>query len=64
MAVGGVLAVLGARVLGALLLDLSPHDPIALGGMSLLLLGVVVVATWLPARRAARVDPARSLRVE
>ena len=64
MLVGGILALLGGRVLRALLLDLSPHDPVALGGVSLLLLGVVVVATWLPARRAARVDPARSLRVE
>ena len=59
-----VLALLAGRVLQALLLDLSPHDPLALGGVSLLLLGVVVVATWLPARRAARVDPARSLRAE
>jgi predicted permease len=64
MVVGGILAILGGRLLRALLLDLSPHDPVALGGVSLLLVGVVMVATWLPARRAARVDPARSLRVD
>lgn len=64
MAVGVALSLLAARGLQTLLLELSPHDPVALGTVSLLLLGVVVLATWIPARRAARVDPARSLRSE
>ena len=51
-------------VLGALLFETSPLDPAALAGAALLLLGVAFGASWGPAGRAARVDPASALRAE
>lgn len=62
--IGGVLSLFFSRLLRALLLDLSPYDPLALGTVSALLLGMVLLAAWIPARRAARLDPAESLRDE
>lgn len=61
---GGVGAVLGARVLGALLFGVEPLDPVTFLLTPLLLLSVVLVSSWLPARRAARVDPLRSLQAD
>lgn len=61
---GAVASIGVGRLVQALLLDLSPFDPLALGSVSVLLLGVVVLAAWIPARRAALVDPAESLRRE
>jgi predicted permease len=52
------------RVLGALLFETNPLDPAALAGAALLLLGVAFGASWGPAGRAARVDPASALRAE
>ncbi|HET7564250.1 MAG TPA: FtsX-like permease family protein, partial [Gemmatimonadaceae bacterium] len=66
--VGLVLGVLGSlaltRVLSRLLFGVSATDPLTFAGVALLLLGVAFLATWLPARRAARVDPAIALRGE
>jgi len=42
----------------------SPFDPVALGSGSLLLAGVATLACWLPARRAARINPTEALRCE
>ncbi|MBC7898229.1 MAG: ABC transporter permease [Cytophagaceae bacterium] len=52
------------RVLGSLLYDTSPTDPVALGMAALLLLAVAFAASWWPAGRAAQVDPAGALRAE
>ena len=44
-----------------------PHpeqDPLTYGGVAALLVSVAVVASWVPARRATRVDPAIALRAE
>lgn len=65
----GVLAgVLGgaalSRLLGALLFEVDPLDPITFAAVPLLLLAVSLVAAWIPARRAARVDPVVALRAE
>ena len=59
----GLTGALGfTRVLQGLLFEVSPTDPIALAGVVLLLVGVTLLANYLPARRAAAVDPIRALR--
>jgi putative ABC transport system permease protein len=52
------------RVLEGLLYDISPTDPATLAAAAVALLGVAWLATLLPARRAARVDPLTALRYE
>ena len=66
MGVGlGVLAaLLFARLLGSLLYNVRPEDPVILGSVSLTLLIAALLATYLPARRAKRVNPVESLRAE
>jgi ABC-type lipoprotein release transport system permease subunit len=61
----GVLATLGlTRVIGHLLYEIQPSDPLTFGLVTLILLGTASLACWLPARRAARVDPMIALRSE
>jgi ABC-type antimicrobial peptide transport system permease subunit len=62
--VGLVVFALVARFLRALLFGVTPGDPLTLGVAVLLLVMVALVASWLPARRAARVDPASTLRTD
>jgi putative ABC transport system permease protein len=64
MLVGQAGAWMLSRTLQALLFQIAPGDPIALGAASLCLLLVVGVASYAPARRAARVDPLQLLKVE
>ncbi|MGH9632941.1 MAG: FtsX-like permease family protein [Bryobacteraceae bacterium] len=52
------------RLLSRLLYGVSPDDPVSFGMVSLLLLSVGIMASCLPARRAARVDPMDALRYE
>jgi len=52
------------RFLGALLPRLGGADPVALFGVSAILFAVALVACWLPARRATKVDPLVALRAE
>jgi predicted permease len=64
VALGLAASLAAGRLIGWMLYDVSPADPVVLGSMSLLLTGVVLLATYLPARRALRVDPVMSLRSE
>ena len=64
VAVGLLTFAVVARFLAAFLYGVAPADPLTLGGASVLLLGIAALASWLPARRASRVDPANSLRAE
>ena len=62
--VGLVVAVGVTRALAGLLFEVSPVDPVSLGGAALLLTGVAAAAGYLPARHAARVHPMEALRHE
>jgi putative ABC transport system permease protein len=64
VAVGGLTAILVSRVLAPYLYGVTARDPIAYAGTFALLAGVSVAASWLPARRAGRVEPAVVLRSE
>ena len=57
-------AVAATRTIRTLLFGVPPTDPVSFVGAALLLLFVTVLATYLPARRAARVDPVVPLRAE
>jgi ABC-type antimicrobial peptide transport system permease subunit len=52
------------RVLQTFLFGVTPTDPVVFTIVSLLLMGVGLMAAWLPARRAARIDPWAALRAE
>jgi putative ABC transport system permease protein len=67
-AMGIALGLLGAlaltRVLASLLYGVSAHDPLTFAAIAALLAAVALLATWLPAQRAARVDPISAIRSE
>ena len=62
--VGTALALAAGRSAGSLLFGLSPHDPATLLGAVVLLAVIAVGASFVPARRAARLDPMMALRCE
>jgi putative ABC transport system permease protein len=64
MACGLLLGGLISRLLTAVLIDMSPFDPLTLGVVSLFLMIVAVLAVLLPARYATKVDPLVALRYE
>jgi putative ABC transport system permease protein len=64
LVIGLAFSVVTNRLIANQLFDLSPYDPFLLLGVSLLLLLVALVATLLPARRAAKVNPMEALRYE
>jgi predicted permease len=72
---GGILVVLGlalgvagalalSRLMQGLLFGVAPHDPATLAGVALLMAAVGIGACWVPAIRAARIDPGVALRAQ
>jgi predicted permease len=66
--IGGIIgvgtAVLIGQAAGALLFDVRPFDPVVLVSAILVVAAIVLAAAWIPARRAARVDPVVALRAD
>jgi ABC-type antimicrobial peptide transport system permease subunit len=64
---GGAIGIAGAaassRFASTLLFGVAPQDPLTLVTAVAVLLVVVVAASWLPARRAALIDPGRAMRI-
>jgi len=64
LAIGLVLALALGRALQSLLHQMSARDPLTFASVSLVLTAVALLACWLPARRAAKLDPMEALRCE
>ena len=64
VAVGLAAALAAGRLIRSQLYGLAPHDPLTLAAAVALLSAVAVGAAWIPARRAAKVDPMEALRYE
>ena len=62
LGIGAALA--AGRALASLLSGVSPHDPFTLAGVAIFVAATTLAACYLPARRAARVDPLELLRGE
>jgi ABC-type antimicrobial peptide transport system permease subunit len=62
VACGLVAALAVTRLMTALLFEVSPLDPATYGAVSALLAGAALLASYLPARRATRIDPSDALR--
>jgi ABC-type antimicrobial peptide transport system permease subunit len=66
--IGSIVGTAGALGLGrfveSLMFGLAPRDPLTLSAAILVLLAVAMIAGYLPARRAARIDPITALRSE
>ncbi len=69
LAIAGIAIGLGcawflSRMLETLVYGIAPRDPLTFMAAPLFLLGIAIVAAWIPARSAARADPLQSLRTE
>jgi len=59
-----VIAIATTRVMSSMLVNVRPTDPITFIVMALVFLGIAAAACWVPARRAAGMDPNSALRQE
>jgi putative ABC transport system permease protein len=64
LAVGLLTALAAGRMVSDFLVGLAPSDPVTYVGVSILLAAVACVATYIPTRRATKVDPMVALRYE
>jgi len=62
--VGLTAALAGSRLIQSLLYDVGPRDPVIFIVTTVVLLGIALMACWLPARRAARLSPLEALRTD
>ncbi|HET7621625.1 MAG TPA: ABC transporter permease [Gemmatimonadaceae bacterium] len=62
LAVGLAGALAATRLMRSMLYDVTPSDPLTFGGMVAVLVAAVLLASWIPARRAAEVQPMEALR--
>jgi ABC-type antimicrobial peptide transport system permease subunit len=61
---GALASLLVTRLIKTLLYDVSANDPATFAGVALLLALIALLACWIPARRATKVDPLTALRSE
>ena len=64
VALGAIVAVVASKWLKPLLFDVSPKDPVVIGGVVATLVVVAIAASWAPATRASRIDPNEALRAD
>jgi ABC-type antimicrobial peptide transport system permease subunit len=64
VALGLVSALALARIMKNLLFEVSSTDPSTFGLITLLVVGVALIASYVPARRATKIDPLQSIRSE
>jgi predicted permease len=64
VAIGLPVALALVRVIRVLFYGIEPHDPVTMIGAAVLMIAVAALAAWIPARRAAKVDPMEALRYE
>jgi predicted permease len=62
--VGAALALASSRILVGMLYGVAPRDPLTLAAVAGSLMAVAIMACWVPARRALRIDPTTALRYE
>lgn len=62
LATGLVIAAIASRAAAAFLRGIPPRDPLTYAAVAVLLAAVALIATWIPARRAAQLDPIQALR--
>jgi ABC-type antimicrobial peptide transport system permease subunit len=63
-AIGLLLGAIASQVLSQIVYQATPRDPVVFAGVVITMAGLGLLATWIPARRTLRVQPARLLREE
>jgi ABC-type antimicrobial peptide transport system permease subunit len=59
-----MISAITVRLMSSVLYGVKPTDPLAFAGSAAMVILVALVASWIPARRAASIDPIQALRTE